>query len=199
MVGDYIDEDNMPTTTARDVAVLVGSLRKDSVNRKVANALRELMPPALALEFVEIGALPLYNQDSEADPPPAWTAFRERVRKAEALLFVSPEYNRGMPGVLKNAIDVGSRPPGKSVWGGKPGGVVTASPGTAGGLASHHQLRQSLSTLNVAVLATPEVFLAGADKLFDASGALINDSTRSFLSKFAQAYAGWVERILRSA
>jgi chromate reductase len=188
----------MTTTTTRDVAVLVGSLRKDSVNRKVANALRELMPPALALEFVEIGALPLYNQDFEADPPPAWTAFRERVRKAEALLFVSPEYNRGMPGVLKNAIDVGSRPYKTSVWGGKPGGVVTASPGAAGGLVSHYQLRQSLATLNVAVLATPEVFIGGADKLFDASGALTNDSTRAFLGKYAQAYAAWVERILRS-
>src|SRR5689334_21079363 len=110
----------MPSNT-RDVAVFVGSLRKESFNRKLANALAELAPPVLALEIVEIGALLHYDMDSEREPPAAWLAFRDRVRRADAVLFVTPEYNRSVPGVLKNAIDVGSRPYGKSVWSGKPG------------------------------------------------------------------------------
>src|SRR4051794_20647220 len=111
-----------------DIAVFVGSLRKDSINRKVANALRELAPSTLKLEIIEIGQLPIYNQDDDPNPPAAWTAFRERVKAADAVLFVTPEYNRSVPAVLKNALDVGSRPYGHSVWNRKPGAVVSASP-----------------------------------------------------------------------
>ena len=175
-----------------DVAVLVGSLRKDSLNRKMAHALAELAPPALRLSIVEIGELPLYNSDAEANPPPAWTSFRERIRSAKALLFVTPEYNRSVPGALKNALDVGSRPAGKSPWSGKPGAVVSVSPGALGGFGANHHLRQSLVFLNVPAMQQPEAYVGGADKLFDASGKLANDGTRKFLQQFMQAFGAWV-------
>lgn len=177
---------------ARDVAVMVGSLRKGSINRKVANALAELAPPTLKLDIVEIGALPLYNQDAEANPPASWTEFRERIRSADAVLFVTPEYNRSIPGGLKNAIDVGSRPYGKSAWKGKPGAVVSASPGSIGGFGANHHLRQSLVFVDVPAMAQPEVYLGGADKLFDASGKLTNDGTREFLRGFLRAFEIWI-------
>ena len=178
----------------RDVAVIVGSLRKDSLNRKVAQALVALAPARLKLSIVDIGAMPLYNQDSDAAPPPSYAAFRERIKAANAVLFVTPEHNRSMPAALKNALDVGSRPYGHNVWSGKPGAVVSASPGAAGGFGASHHLRQSLVFLNVPAMPQPEVYLGGADKLFDSNGALTNDRTREFLEKFMQAFAAWVER-----
>ncbi|MGE5540539.1 MAG: NADPH-dependent FMN reductase [Gemmatimonas sp.] len=181
---------------ARNVAVLVGSLRKDSINRKVANALKELAPSSLALETVEIGQLPLFNQDREPNPYPEWTAFRDRIRAVDALLFVSPEYNRSVPGALKNAIDVGSRPYGQSVWNGKPGAIVTAVGGAIGGFGANHHLRQSMVFLNVPIMPSPEAYLGGADKYFDAEGKLVVQSTREFLTKFMQAFEQWVDRFV---
>ena len=175
-----------------DVAVLVGSLRKDSLNRKMAQVLAELAPSALRLSLVDIGHLPLYNPDEDANPPAAWAAFRERVKAAHAVLFVTPEYNRSVPGALKNAIDVGSRPYGKSAFSGKPGAVVSVSPGAIGGFGANHHLRQSLVFLNVAAMPQPEAYIGGAEKLFDPSGKLANDSTRSLLQTFMQAFATWV-------
>ena len=175
-----------------DVAVVVGSLRKDSVNRKVANALVELAPAGLKLGLVEIGHLPIYNQDGDENPPSAWTQFRERIRVADAVLFVTPEHNRSVPAALKNAIDVGSRPYGKSAWNGKPGAVISASPGSIGGFGANHHLRQSLVFLNVPAMPQPEAYIGGADKLFDAQGALINEGTRKFLQGFMQAFGAWV-------
>ena len=177
---------------SRDVAVIIGSLRKDSINRKVANALVELAPAGLKLSIVEIGQLPIYNQDGDDSPPAQWTAFRERIRLADAVLFVTPEHNRSVPAVLKNAIDVGSRPYGKSAWSGKPGAVVSASPGAIGGFGANHHLRQSLVFLNIPTMAQPEAYLGGADKLFDAGGKLVNDGTRRFLAGFMQAYEAWI-------
>ena len=133
----------MTMAAPRNVAVLVGSLRKESLNRKMANALIRLAPAELSLRIVEIGALPLYNADHEADPPPAVTEFKEAIAKSDAVLFVTPEYNRSMPGVLKNAIDVGSRPSGKSAWMGKPAAIVSVSPGAIGGFGANHNVRQS--------------------------------------------------------
>jgi chromate reductase len=176
----------------RDVAVLVGSLRKDSINRKVGHALIEVAPQSLKLEIVEIGHLPLYNQDNDANPPDSWSAFRERIRRADAVLFVTPEYNRSVPAPLKNAIDVGSRPYGQSAWYGKPGAVVSASPGAIGGFGANHHLRQSLVFLNVPAMQQPEAYLGGADKLFDAHGKLANNDTRKFLESFMEAYALWI-------
>ena len=179
----------------RDVAVLVGSLRKDSLNRKVALALAAVAPAGLKLDLVEIGQLPFYNQDLDAKPPAPWVAFRDRIHRADAVLFVTPEYNRSVPAVLKNAIDVGSRPYGKSAWDGKPGAVVSASPGAIGGFGANHHLRQSLVFLNVPVLQQPEAYLGGVDKLFDESGGA-NESTRGFLVKYLTAFAAWIERNL---
>lgn len=182
---------------ARDIAVIVGSLRKDSLNRKMARALIALAPPALKLEIVEIGDLPLYNQDLETStPPPAYVAFRERVARADGVIFVTPEYNRSTPGVLKNAVDVGSRPYGHSVWSGKPGAVVSVSPGAVGGFGANHHLRQTFVFLDIKVLQQPEMYIGGADKLFDAAGELSVDSTRDYLGKFLRAYADWVELVL---
>jgi chromate reductase len=179
-------------TQIYNVAVLVGSLRKDSINRKVANALIELAPPSLKLGVVEIGALPLYNQDEEESPPAAWTQFRDRIKAADAILFVTPEYNRSVPAALKNALDVGSRPYGQSVWSGRPGAIVSASPGGIGAFGANHHLRQSLVFLNVPAMAQPEAYVGGADKLFDANGTLINDGTRKFFQQFMQAFSDWI-------
>ena len=178
----------------RDVAVFVGSLRKDSINRKLANALAELAPSALKLTIVEIGHLPLYNQDNDAgNPPEAWTTFRGRVKKADAVLFVTPEYNRSVPAALKNALDVGSRPYGQNAWNGKRGAVISASPSAIGGFGANHHLRQSLVFLNIPAMQQPEAYLRGADKLFDADGKLVNDGSRKFLGSFMQAFAEWIE------
>jgi chromate reductase len=176
-----------------NVAVFVGSLRKGSFNRQIARALAELAPAELKLEIVEIGHLPLYNQDSDDNPPATFTEFRERIRAADAVLFVTPEYNRSVPGVLKNALDVASRPYGKNAWDKKPGAVVSASIGAIGGFGANHHLRQSLAYLNVPTMAQPEAYIGTVDKLLDADGKLADDGTRKFLSKFMQAYAAWVK------
>jgi chromate reductase len=182
----------------RRVAAVVGSLRKESFSRKIARAIAEVAPPSLKLEIVEIGGLPLYNQDEDgASPPAAWQAFRERIRGSDAVLFVTPEYNRSVPGVLKNAIDVGSRPYGKSAWSGKPGAVVSVSPGAIGGFGANHHLRQSLVFLDVPVLQQPEAYMGGVADLLDAEGRLANEATREFLRKFAGAFAAWIEATAR--
>jgi chromate reductase len=181
--------------SARDVAVLVGSLRRESLNRKLANALAALAPPSLALEVVEIRDLALYDEDLEANEPPAWAAFRARIKRADAVLFVTPEYNRSVPGVLKNALDVGSRPYGRNVWNGKPGAVASLSPGAIGAFGANHHLRQSLVFLNVPALQQPEVYVGGAGDLFDASGRITREATSKFLTQFLGAFADWIERI----
>jgi chromate reductase len=182
---------------ARSVAVIVGSLRKASFNRKLAHALIALAPSSLQLGLVEIGALPLYDQDldDEGRPPAAWTAFRGEVRSRDAVLFVTPEYNRSVPAPLKNAIDVGSRPFGQSVWDRKPGAVISGSPGAIGGFGANHHLRQSLVFLNVPCLQMPEAYVGAVHKKFDDQGALSDDGTRKFLQEFIDAYAAWVERL----
>jgi chromate reductase len=178
-----------------NVCVLVGSLRKASFSRMLANALSSLAPSSLQLDIVEIGQLPFYNQDLETDAPPVpWTAFRERVKAADAVLFVTPEYNRSVPAVLKNALDVGSRPYGASVWDRKPGAVVSSSPGAIAAFGANHHLRQSLVFLNVPTLQQPEAYLSHVDKLFDEQGKLASDGTGKFLQAFMQAFANWVER-----
>ena len=180
--------------TTRHVAVIIGSLRKDSINRKMVHALMEHAPATLELTIVEIGALPLYNQDDDATPDAATVAFRDAMRPVDAVLFVTPEYNRSVPGVLKNAIDIGSRPYGHSVWGGKPCAVVSASPGAAGGFGANHHLRQSLVFLDMPAMPQPEAYLGHADKLFNADGKLNNQDTAKFLEKIMLAFTAWIER-----
>jgi chromate reductase, NAD(P)H dehydrogenase (quinone) len=179
----------------RNVAVLVGSLRKGSYNRKMALALAQLAPETLKLGIVEIGALPLYNEDLEtAEPPTPWTDFRASVRDKDAVLFVTPEYNRSVPGGLKNAIDVGSRPYGKSVWSRKPCAVVSVSPGAIGGFGANHHLRQSLVFLDMPVLQQPEAYIGGAASLFAEDGAIVEEKTRKFLAGLLDAFAALIER-----
>src|SRR5450631_3620848 len=181
-----------------NVCVLVGSLRKASFNRMLANALISLAPASLKLDIVEIGQLPFYNEDLERliDPPPApWTAFRQRVKAADAVLFVTPEYNRSMPAVLKNALDVGSRPYGASVWDRKPGAIVSSSPGAIGAFGANHHLRQSLVFLNVPTMQQPEAYLSHVDKLFDEQGKLVSEGTAKFLQSLMQVFANWAETV----
>ncbi len=180
--------------TPRKVAVIVGSLRKGSFNRKMAQALIGLAPPDLKLGIEEIRDLPFFNQDNEANPPPEVVAFKERIAQADAVLFVTPEYNRSVPGVLKNAIDVASRPYGKSAWSGKPAAIVSVSPGAIGGFGANHHLRQSLVFLDMPALQQPEAYITNCAPLFDDKGALVNESTRAYLSKFLQTFAQWIER-----
>jgi chromate reductase len=182
------------TSDRWNVAVLVGSLRKESLNRKMANALIRKAPPSLVKQIFDIGNLPLFNQDEEAKPPAASKAYNERIEKAQAALFVTPEYNRSVPGVLKNAIDIASRPYGKSAWNGKPAAVVSVSPGAIGGFGANQHLRQSLVFLNMPALQQPEAYVGGAGDLFDAQGDITKPSTKEFLHKFLAAFAQWIER-----
>lgn len=176
------------------VTVLVGSLRKDSLNRKMALAMASLAPSSLALNIVEIGDLPLYDEDAEANAPAAWQRFRSEVGGSDAVLFVTPEYNRSVPGALKNALDVGSRPYGKSVWRGKPVAVMTVSPGAIGGFGANHHLRQSLVFLDMPVLQQPEAYIGGAGKLFDEAGEIVVEGTRDFVQTFIDAFSAWIAR-----
>ena len=178
----------------RNVAVIVGSLRKESFNRKMANALIGLAPPALSLKIVEIRDLPLFNADDEASPPPVVRDFKEAISGSDAVLFVTPEYNRSVPGVLKNAIDTASRPYGKSAWKGKPAAVISVSTGAIGGFGSNHHLRQSLVFLDMPAMPQPEAYIGNASGLFGTDGAMTTDTTRDFLTKFLTAFAQWIER-----
>jgi chromate reductase, NAD(P)H dehydrogenase (quinone) len=189
--------DNDPRNVA-DVAVLVGSLRKESFNRKMARAAIELAPPSLKLEIVEIGQLPFYNQDLETEQPPVpWVEFRQRLKAAQAVLFVTPEYNRSVPGVLKNAIDVASRPPESSAWRGKPAAVISVSPGAIGGFGANHHLRQSLVFLNMPPLQD-EAYIGRAAGLFDEQGRLSKPETREFVGKFMSAFERWIALLSRA-
>ncbi len=177
----------------RTVATVVGSLRKASYSRRCAHVLADLAPAALSLTFLEIGDLPLYDEDLENDRPPApWVRFRDAVRAADAVLFVTPEYNRGVPGALKNAIDVGSRPYGKSAWFKKPCAVVSVSPGAIGGFGANNQLRQSLPFLEMPTLQH-EAYVGGAANLFPEEGGVTSDGTRRFLADLMTRFAAWIE------
>jgi chromate reductase len=179
---------------ARKVGVIVGSLRRESFTRKVAYAIAAVAPAELSFEHVEIGKLQLYDQDLEAAPPVEWQRFREQVRGMDAVLFATPEYNRSIPGPLKNAIDVGSRPYGKSSWSGKPCAVVSVSPGAIGAFGANHHLRQMLVFLDMPCLQQPEMYINGADKIVDASGKVVRDGVEELFRKFAATFARWIER-----
>lgn len=176
-------------------AILVGSLRKGSFNLKVAKQLIALSPELLDFEIIEIGKLPLYNQDldDEGNPPTEWTEFREKISQFDGVLFITPEYNRSIPGVLKNAIDVGSRPYGESVWSKKPAGVISVSPSAIGGFGANQHLRQTFVFLDMPAMQQPEAYIGKAGELFEGD-ELINESTKEFLHNFLEAYGDWVER-----
>lgn len=177
------------------VAVVVGSLRKAAYTRTLAEALAKIAPSALALSIVEISDLPLYDPDlDEGVAPAAWTRFRAEMTSADAVLFVTPEYNRSVPAALKNALDVGSRPYGASVWPGKPGAVISLTPGALGAFGANHHLRQSLVFLDVPTLQQPEAYLGHAGQMFDAAGGFVDPNTEGFMKTFLAAFADWIDR-----
>ena len=181
------------------IAIVVGSLRKDSINRKVARSICAFASDRLDCEIVEIGDLPLYNQEYDSDSPAAYSRFRERIAGCDGVLFVTPEYNRGVPGVLKNAIDVGSRPYGHSVWDKKPAAIVSASPGNIGGFGANHQLRQSCVFLNMPVMQQPEAYLGHVgDDAFEADGCLKEGKLKDLVVRLAASFADWVETIQKA-
>ena len=181
------------------IAIIVGSLREGSLNRKMARSICAIRDDNLDCSMVEIGDLPLYNQDLDNNPPEQWVRFRDQVRPADGVLFVSPEYNRGVPGVLKNAIDVGSRPYGQSVFDKKPAAIVTVSPGGIGGFGANHQVRQSCVFLNMPVMQQPEAYLGHVnDDSFDANGQLNDGPLKELVSNLAHAFHDWVDMIHRS-
>ena len=180
---------------AKRVAVLIGSLRKDSFNRKLANALRTMVPASLVLDEAPIRDLPLYDSDLEgANVPAAWMTFRQQIKASDAVLFVTPEYNRSVPGGLKNAVDVGSRPYGSSVWSRKPGAVISVSPGALGAFGANHALRQSFVFLDILPMQQPEAYIGNAAKLFAEDGSISVAETRDFLTKYLDAFAKWIDR-----
>jgi NAD(P)H-dependent FMN reductase len=176
-------------------AVLIGSLRKASLSRKVAQALIAQAPASLACRIVEIGDLPLYNEDLEADLPKSWSRFRSDISAADAILCVTPEYNRSMPGCLKNALDVGSRPGGNNAFDGLPAGIVSVTPYRLGAFGANHALRQTFVYLNLLVMQQPEAYISGAGELFDDAGVLKSGETRTFFDKFLAAFDAWVQRL----
>lgn len=175
------------------IAVVVGSLRRDSFNRQLANAVVKLAPPEFSFEQLEIGDLPLYNQDDDRNPADSVKRLKSKIAAAQGLLFVTPEYNRSMPGVLKNAIDHASRPYGQNAWAGKPAGVLGASIGAVGTALAQQHLRNVLAYLDVPTLGQPEAFIQAKEGLFDAAGN-IGEQSRQFLQDWMNAYVAWVRK-----
>lgn len=176
------------------IAVLVGSLRKESYNLKVAKVLSKLAPESITLKIIQIGDLPLYNEDIDAGSPPTeYTRFRSEIAACQGAIFVTPEYNRSIPAVIKNAIDVGSRPYGKSIWSKKPAAIISVSPGAIGGFGANHHLRQSLVFLDMPTLQQPEAYFGGVSNCFDEQGN-ITEKSKAFLQQFINAYADWFKK-----
>lgn len=175
------------------VAVLIGSLRRESFSRKVARAVAELTP-TLSLDFIDIGAVSFFNEDLEANPPADWQALRHRVSSADAVLFVTAEYVRSVPGVLKNAIDICARPQGRGALGGKPAAIISTSLGAIGGFGANHHLRQSLTSLDMPVLGQPEAYIGNTGTLFDAEGTLVDERAHTFLATFGKAFEVFIQR-----
>src|SRR6201994_1929798 len=176
------------------IVTIVGSLRKESFSLKVANALAKLAPPSLKLDVTTLHGISFFNQDLEANPPADWLKFREKLHKSNGVLFVTPEYNRSIPGVLKNAIDVGSRPYGKSSFLGKPTGIVSNSPGPLGGVSAAKHLQQILPGISGSIMGQPEIYLNGIGDAFDDKGALVKDSLKTVMKQYIDAFGAFVEK-----
>lgn len=180
---------------SKKIAVLVGSLRKESYNLKVAKVFQKIAPSSLSLDIIPIADLPFYNEDTDTDTPPeSYTRFRKAISDCHGVIFVTPEYNRAVTAVIKNAIDVGSRPYGKSVWSKKPAAIISVSQGAIGGFGANHQLRQSLVFLDMPTLQQPEAYFGGVANAFNAQGE-IDEKSKAFLNQFIVAYANWVEKL----
>ena len=179
------------------IVVIVGSLRKESFSLKIANALAKLAPSSLKLEVVTLNDVSFFNQDLEANPPADWLALRDKIQKSEGVIFVTPEYNRAIPGVLKNAIDVASRPYGKSSFLGKPVGIVSNSPGPLGGVSAAKTLQNVLPGISGPIMGQPEIYLNAVGDAFDDKGELTKESMKPVLQQYIDAYAHFVERYHR--
>ena len=180
--------------TPRPVVVIVGSLRKESFSFKIANALVKLAPDTIKLSVVTLHDISFFNQDLEATPPADWLAFREKLQKSEGVLFVTPEYNRSIPGVLKNAIDVGSRPSGKSSFLGKPTGIISNSPGPLGGVNAAKHLQNVLPGISGSIMGQPEIYLNGVGDAFNDKGELVKESLQAVLKQYIDAFATFVKK-----
>lgn len=180
----------------KKIAVLVGSLRKGAYSKSVANCLISLAPSSFDMNIIEIGNLPIYNQDYDEETIEAYTKFREAVKESDAVLIVTAEHNRSIPAVLKNALDVGSRPFGKSVWGGKPGAIASQSYGAIGGFGANHHLRQVSSFLDIRMMNQPECYLGEVQNSMDQNGVITSERTIRFLQKFMNSYEEWVNQHL---
>lgn len=180
---------------AYKIAVVVGSIRRDSFNKQLAHALISLAPQDFSFEFLDIASLPLYSQDYDADFPEAARTLKQKISEADGLLFVTPEYNRSIPGVLKNALDWGSRPWGQSAWANKPGALIGTSVGAIGTALAQAHLRNVLAYLDVPLMGQPEMFIKHDESRIDTSGKIVNEDTRKFLQAFVDKYVAWVKRI----
>ncbi len=174
------------------IGILIGSLRHNSFNRKIAQEIINLGDDSLDMQIIEIGNLPFYNPDLDENPPQSWVEFRLQAAAMDAFLFITPEYNRSTPAALKNALDVGSRPYGKSIWNNKSCAVISFSVGAVGGFGANHHLRQSLVFLNMPCMQQPEMYLGQIDKSFNEAGELINPDLKNILNNFTQAYKAWI-------
>src|SRR5207244_3135357 len=182
-------------STKQRVAVRVGSLSAESISRKIARALMDRAPSNIECRIVEIGNLPLYNEDLEQNTPAAWQELRTELGRTDAVLFVTPEYNRSIPGCLKNALDVGSRPPNQSVFDGLPAAVVSVTPYKLGAFGANHALRQTFVFLNMPVLQQPEAYVGRAAELLDRAGQVKDADTDQLFKKFMQAFAQWIATV----
>ena len=170
----------------KNIGIIVGSLREDSLTKNL------ISPPNTEYKFIDISNLPLYNEDTESNTPEAWTKFRNEVRECEAIIFATPEYNRSIPGALKNALDVGSRPYGESVWDKKPAAIISTSAGAMAGFGANHHLRQSLVFLNMPTMQQPEAYIGSMSNILDENGKINNDDTQKFLDQFVESFGQWV-------
>ena len=180
--------------TPHNVVVIAGSLRKESFSLKIANALAKLAPATLKLDVVSLDGISFFNQDLEATPPADWVALREKIQKSDGVLFVTPEYNRSIPGVLKNAIDVASRPYGKSSLLGKPIGIISNSPGPLGGVSAAKHLQNVLPGISGPIMGQPEIYLNGIGDAFDDKGHLTKESLQKVLQQYIDAFAAFVQK-----
>jgi chromate reductase len=181
--------------TPYNIAVIVGSLRKESFTLKIARALAKLAPDTLKLEVITLNDISFFNQDLEATPPADWLAFREKLQRSNGVLFVTPEYNRSISGVLKNAIDIGSRPYGKSSFNGKPTGIISNSPGPLGGVSAAKHLQNILPGISGPILGQPEIYLNGVGDAFDEKGNLTKESMQKVMQQYLEAFAAFVEKL----
>ena len=181
--------------TSHHIVTIVGSLRKESFSLKIANALAKLAPPTVKLEVTTLHGISFFNQDLEANPPADWLAFREKLQRSDGVLFVTPEYNRSIPGVLKNAIDVGSRPYGKSSFNGKPTGIVANSPGALGGVSAAKHLQNVLPGITGPIMQQPEVYLSAVGDAFNDKGELVKEPPQKVLQQYIDAFAAFIGRL----